>query len=397
MKRTGFTLIELLIALAIGSMVLTILFNSLFQTIRLVDKADDFVDVTTRATIMKHQLEKDLMGAFIPTQAQPSQEEKDKDSEKTNNNNKKPEPTKDEPDKKPDKKKLKPLTNIFYGVNKGNQLDVLTFITNNPMSAYWGTGKAQPKIARIVYHLVEDKENKGFFTLMRQEDNNLEYDAYTQTGPKEIRSYELTEGIKGLSVKYIVQEEKEKPQKTEDEKAPPGQKAPEKPKEEEKEIRFKKLEEWNFEKDAELPKDIKRRIPNVVQITVTLWDAKVERETRFTFNVQILPDLKPIQEQKEPAKKTPQQPGQTPGKPGQQPPSKTPGGPAQRRPSQPGSQPRGPRTAQHKKGRSQRQNVSQGRTISQVEVKIEKYEQSARNNPAALQELDELFKEGLQS
>lgn len=269
MKR-GFTLIELLAALAIASMVITILFNSFFQASRTVDRADDFISINMRAAIFQHQLEKDLMGAFIPVQAQ----------------------------KEDGKKKEPELAKVFYGINRGPMLDVLTFITNNPMSAYWGaqTGKAKPKIARVVYRLVEEKKRKGSYKLVRQENSNLEFNAYALDQKKEIRSYELVDGIKEISVKYMVilePEEEKKPAAAEEKEIKKEKKK--------KEIKFKTLTEWNMEKDVEISRSIKRRIPNVVEIKISFWDVKSIRDVSFTFDIQILPDvmLPPKEKQKE--------------------------------------------------------------------------------------------------
>jgi len=286
--RYGFTLIELLIALAIASTILAILFNSFFQSSRIVDRAEDIMSINSRAALVQYQLEKDLMGAFIPVQAL-------KDENKKDDTGKKPEPKKE-------KKELKELKKVFYGINKGEKLDVLTFITNNPMSAYWSQqlGKAKPKIARVVYRFVEDKERKGWFTLLRQEDYNLDFEAYALGGPKEVRAYELAEGIKDFSVTYTVMFEEEK----KDEKK-------------KKEVKFKTLSEWNMEKDAQIPKDIKRRIPNAVGIKVTFWDMKGIRDASFTFSILILPDVsfnpkvvaKDIDKKTDTAKKSPSTPG----------------------------------------------------------------------------------------
>jgi len=275
MKR-GFTLLELLAALAITSVVITLLFNSLFQTTQIVDRSDNLININTRAILVQHQLEKDLMGTFLPVQSFKEKEE----------------------EKKPEKKESKKLTKVFYGINRGPILDILTFITNNPMSAYWGkqTGKAKPKIARIVYRLVKDKEIKESYTLLRQEDSNLEFNSYgLGIGPKEIRSYALADGIKELSVNYkVILEPEEKKEKQEDKKTTAA-KAPTA----KKEIKFKTLDQWNMEK--EMPKDIKRRIPNVVDVKISFWDDKGQRDVPFEFSIHIIPETteEPIKKSKD--------------------------------------------------------------------------------------------------
>ena len=302
--RYGFTLIELLAALAIASLALTLLFNSFFQTTRIVDRADDLISTSIRATVLQHQLEKDLMGSFIPVQAYKDEEKEKKDKKDEAKKAEKKEPKKE-------KKERKELTKVFYGVNKAQMLDILTFITNNPMSAYWSDklGKARPKIARVVYRLVEDKERKESYTLFRQEDYNLEFEAYALGSTKEIRSYEVVDGIKELSAEYTVMIEEEEEKEKKDEKAEPKKAEPskkeEKPKKKKK-ITFKKFPEWNMEKEEQIPKDIKRRIPNVVEIKAVLWDTKCVTTFPFTFSIPIIPDVSIKLREKSEDKKTDQ-------------------------------------------------------------------------------------------
>jgi len=323
MKR-GFTLIELLVAIAIGSVVLTLLFNSFFQTTGIINRADDIISINTRASLVQHQLEKDIMGAFLPVQAF---KEQDTTSTTTTTTAATTPQKKPPPKKEAEKKEKKKLTKAFYGINRGALLDVLTFITNNPISAYWSkqTGKAKPKIARVVYRLVEDKEQKGSFTLLRQEGTKLEFESYTAgEGSKGIRAYPLVEGIKEFEVKYKViiepEEKKEEPKKQQNQQQPP-KKEPEKKEKKKKEIKFKTLDQWDFEK--EMPKDIQRRIPNIVDVKLTLWNEQATRATSFEFSIPIIPEIseKPIKKPdqgKTDDKKTGKQPAQ-PGQAGSSP------------------------------------------------------------------------------
>jgi len=275
MKR-GFTLIELLVAIAIASVIITLLFNSFLQTTKIVDRIDNTISINTRAALIQHQLEKDIMGAFLPVQAF---KEKEKKSAANNKNQKVPIQKKEGAKKK--------LTKVFYGINHESMLDLLTFITNNPIRGYWGkkTGYAKPKVARIIYRLKEDPSQKNSFTLYRQEGNNLEFKKYgSNKQTKGARSYPLAEGIKELIIKYrvILEPEKENSEKKNNKK-------------QKKEIKFKTFDQWNFEK--ELPKNIKRPIPNIVDVSLVLWDSKEQRNYSFEFSIPIIPDIseKPIE------------------------------------------------------------------------------------------------------
>lgn len=296
MKR-AFTLIELLVALAITSVVITLLFNSFLQTTMIVTRADNIMSINTRAALIQHQLEKDIMGAFLPVQAfrdREDQQQKDKKANNMKTFDKKPSPK-----KRTEKEELK---KIFYGINRGIMLDLLTFITNNPMSAYWGakTGRAKPKIARIVYRLEEDSNRENSSTLYRQEGAKLEFEPYSKAeGVSQIRAYPLAEGIKELTVKYRVVLEEEEEKGTREEQA---EKAGKKKKEKKKETQFKTFDQWNLEK--EMPKNVKRRIPNVVDIKLVLWDDKGDRDATFEFSIPIIPNIseKPIKKQSEESK-----------------------------------------------------------------------------------------------
>ncbi len=318
MKR-GFTLIELLAALAIASVVITLLFNSFFQTTGIISRADNNIGINMRAIVLQHQLEKDIMGAFFPVQAvkeedkaKKNKEQQQKQTAQAQGEQKKVQPS--PPPVKEEKKEKKRLKKAFYGINQADMLSLVTFITNNPMSAYWSKkiGKAKPKIARVVYRLVEDKQEKGVYTLYRQEGTSLEFEDYGSQGKKPIRSYPVAGGIKKLSIKYYVVIEKEK-----EEKKPPvlnQQESPKSPPKEEKkkrEIKFKTLDQWNFEKEK--PKDIKRPIPNVVEISITFWNEKRTGDASYKFSIPIIPEIndKKKEEIKPQQKKGKQQPSST--------------------------------------------------------------------------------------
>ncbi len=276
--KAGFVLIEVLLASLISSIIGAALFGAFYQVNRAVRVVDDFVDVYAKAAILQHQLEKDLAGTCIPVEAVPAAP-KDK--------NKK---DKEEEDKEKKKEPKKPFAKLFYGVNRAGMFDMLTFITNNPLQVYWGAkaGKAKPKIARIVYRLVEDKEEKGSYTLMRQESYQLEFDKLERKA-KEAKSYELVDGIKKMKLEYVLAIEKDKEKK-----------------EKKGEKEYRTFNEWVKEDLAEKkPEKEKkeRRIPHGINITVSLWDGRKERFTEFIFKINLITDLdeEPQEKQKKQA------------------------------------------------------------------------------------------------
>ena len=156
-------------------------------------------------------------------------------------------------------------------------------------------GKAQPKIARVVYRLVEDGKNS--FKLLRQEDTDLEFNAYSDS--TKIRAYEVADSIKEFKTTYIAVHKK-----TEDIKpTSPGKQHMVK-----EEKTLEKTAEWNIKKeDGKKANEQKRPIPNVIQIELALWNSDAhERATTYEFSIPILPNVT-----KKPKKQSPQ-PGISP-------------------------------------------------------------------------------------
>src|SRR5579863_3211355 len=123
--KYGFMLIELIVATLIASLIAGVLFAALFQSSRVQGSVDNIIDFSVRVGVVANQLEKDVMGCFIPQQAQEKSS-----SVKTSKNTSTD--VKEEEQKTPVKEKPKPIEKIFYSANKNGQLDTLTFVTNNP-------------------------------------------------------------------------------------------------------------------------------------------------------------------------------------------------------------------------------------------------------------------------
>jgi len=293
--QKGFTLVEILIAMAIASFVIGLLFNGIFQVNRMMKKNDTRINMTRRAALVLHQFQKDIMGVFVPLEAQPKEEKPEtKDSTTTTTQQNSQQAAQKSPSKK--KKDSKPLTKIFYGTNKNKNLDLLTFITNNILEIYWSdrAGKARPKIARVVYRLVKDQNEKDSYTLLRQESSTLDFDAFKLDTTKKIRAYELISGIKELSIKYMVKEEEKRDKDKTVEKEEISEDTTNKKQEPKK---FKTLKIWDLKKEKKEKKEKeseKRKVPNYVIIKIVLWDDVKESTATFNTTIPILPDFTPI-------------------------------------------------------------------------------------------------------
>ncbi len=270
--KKGFVLIELLLATLIASLIGGILFTALYQTNRFQTVVDNLIDVYTRATIVHNQLERDLMGAFIPVEAQLEKKE-----EKV----------------PPKRKEIKPINHIFYSRNRNDHLELLTLITNNPMTIFWGakSGKAKPRVARVRYTIQPEADRKDSFVLLRQEDYELDMSAFKQE-TKKIRAYEVIDGIKDISVQFTaVIEKKEKENEGKEEKIT---------------REYRMLNEWKseFKDAAEKQKDLPR-IPHFVEVKLSLWDNRYQKDVTFVFTFALPVDTEKEESKEKPKKEKP--------------------------------------------------------------------------------------------
>ncbi len=284
--KNGFILIEILLASALAAIIGSILVTVLWQSYRAQAAIDNFADVYGKASILGNQLEHDIMGAFIPVQA---------DLQPTTT----VAPPKQPEAKKKEKEKPPPIDKIFYATIRENKLDTLTFITSNPLQVYWGAkvGKGKPKVARVVYQLKPDPDIKNAFILTRQEDKELDFGKYKQDIAKPIRALQIVDNIKALTVNYtyIVPQKDEK-----DVKEKEGKKVKE----------YKTSKDWpdykELQKEGKEPE--RPPIPQLVEVSISFWDNKQERDTQFVFTIPIMVDIeiKPPEKKKNETKKKPE-------------------------------------------------------------------------------------------
>lgn len=272
--KPGFTLIEVLLALVIVAIMGSMLFTALVQINSGARIADTLIDDSQRALIIHQQMEKDFMGVMVPVAAVFEEEEKNaqKGAPQTppQTQNAKPPEKAVEPKAK---EKPKVVTKVFFATNKETNLDTLTFITNNPLQVYWSEkiGKIKPRIARVVYRLVAEKDTKNVFKLMRQEGQDLYFDAYKSGGTKEIREFMLADNIKSFAISYhyIVEPKKDEKNKSSEK--------------EKKEV--KTVKEWNSDEKEQKEKRGGKQYPDWIAITCSVWDVARERSTEYEFKL----------------------------------------------------------------------------------------------------------------
>lgn len=309
MNRSGFSLVELLVATLIASLLGSLLFSALYQVNRGVPVIDTRTDVYEKAAIVNAQLERDLSGVtatneYYVRQLSLRQEAwagKKKAEEKSEQDKSKTEKEKAAKEKaealeeKSEEKPKKPLEKIFYGTNKEGAFDQLTFITTNPLQVYWSgkAGQAKPRVARVMYKLVEEapsKTGKKSYRLIRQESSNLELDSFNkETAPEQV----LADGIKSLTVEYtaiIPEQEKKEAQKETAEKT-----------EKKKKKEIKKVADWLGKKPeegavgaseaAETDKGKLPVVPQIVEFNIAFWDQQKKRAIPFSFKTMVRSEI----------------------------------------------------------------------------------------------------------
>jgi type II secretory pathway component PulJ len=288
--KSGFMLIELIIATLIASMVAGVLLAALFQSTRVQTSVDNVIDLSVRVGVVANQLEKDLIGCFVPKQASlitSSSAEASKDGKKEQTEEFSPESDK--------KNKPKPIEKIFYSTNKNGQLDALTFITNNPLAVYVGkdVGVVKPKVVRVQYSLKPENEKKDSFALFRQESIELDLENY-----KNITPYEVIGGIKKCTITFTA---KIKKQPAEAPAAADSANAPKKAENPKISYEYKTLNEWVSEQKKEDNKEKSEfpRIPYQVEMKLVLWDKQEKKDKEFTIVCEIPTDFSPIKNKKE--------------------------------------------------------------------------------------------------
>lgn len=278
----GFVLMQLMITLVVSAMLSTALLFAIMQMSQSKIVLNTVTGVYGRIAIVQNQMERDVMSAFIPAQVDLLQTSTEK------------------------KEQEKPLEKIFYGTSRepGHRMELLTFITSSPLEVFYGVKNTQPKprVARVVYRLVPDERHANSFILMRQEGTtNLQFDAYKQDATGSLRSFALIDGIQDFSISYVAIEVDAK---------------------EEKQTRvFKKTNSWDSTPKKEQKEASERqqmfvkkeqvKLPNQLEMKLTLWDSTFENTRMFEFVIPIAYKAseyeQPPQEQKKQEKKDEQQ------------------------------------------------------------------------------------------
>jgi prepilin-type N-terminal cleavage/methylation domain-containing protein len=288
--QTGFTLIELVISIAIAAILGVGVTLFLSQTGSYQAAVEDRASLYTRASVALHQLEKDISGARVPIEN--ILHEQKMRAEK----NKKTTPQPQKPGEKTEAEEvIKPIARVFYVEQKNKQLTTLSCITDNPLKIYWSksVGSSKPDIARVLYRFVPDPQHDHSFILTRQEGIDLDFSAYDPKNVKAARSYEVIDGIKTCSLRCIVIQPREENTESEksEKKATSEQKKPQPPvSEAPPKVTEYGVWDWPLVDKAkqESEKTPEVAVPNLISLTLELWDARYEHTKEFVYTIPIL-------------------------------------------------------------------------------------------------------------
>lgn len=271
--RSGFTLIELVVGLLISSIILLALYSSFYVTGKVIKASDDIINIDVHLAIVAHQLENDISGIFVPLQLSSTTTTTIATSpQQPAAPTKTPEQEKESPQKE--------IKDIFISSNKDTSLQLLSFITNNPLQMYHKEGPTS-RMVRVVYKLVPN-EDKTSFALTRQEATNLDLKDFEIKGKQGIRAYELTQNIKSLQVEYRYPETTKQEEKKESNEPNPKDTKPE-----QQPIAFKAVKEWGKENVPAKEKESLPKIPQFVSFTFELWDLHHRQSQTFILNYAI--------------------------------------------------------------------------------------------------------------
>ncbi|MCL5875165.1 MAG: prepilin-type N-terminal cleavage/methylation domain-containing protein [Candidatus Dependentiae bacterium] len=275
-NHSGFTLIELLIATAIAAILSTFIFGLVRQMGKATVIVDTSVDIYLKGSLVQRVMEKDLSGVCVPFtamgQEEPKKQPRQKPAMPPAPGASKAQGAQVETEK--EKKKAPEITKLFYAVGQKKLIDIMTFITNNPLQTYGSVvgDNPKPRIARVVYRL---KKKEGFaelsvYTLMRQESYELDFEKFKEG---KIPEYDVIDNIASFSCKFIMLKEEED-------------------KEGKKKSELIKSDDWDHEKEkGEKVDPNERRVPHAVEVTVEIGDVRMKNIRKFDFIIPILPDF----------------------------------------------------------------------------------------------------------
>ncbi len=266
--RQGFTLLEILIGTLISSILSTILMYVISQATHLQRVVDSRVQTWVPLSIIEHQIERDIMGVFVPIRGLKQAKKKEKNKKpKDEKNPSSPELPSTQELRRTGRRtgKVKKLENVFYVKRGGTGIEQFSFITTTVLPNY---NQAKIHIARVVYTVVPDSDDSQVFSLVRQEGSELELEPYVKQDSAFL-PIALSEHIAGMNMRFVIL----------------------KPKEDKSGIDFVFSDMWPMQEEQKEngKKEPELLVPDFVEITLSIWrNRSLEKKEAISWYVPIV-------------------------------------------------------------------------------------------------------------
>ncbi|MFH1644646.1 MAG: prepilin-type N-terminal cleavage/methylation domain-containing protein [bacterium] len=321
MRKQGFTILELLIALSISSFVILGMLQGYRNVSNMIDRSRNLMVLNRKICLFFNQLERDLSSSFIPflnTPVHPELSRRKPEEGKKEASTIKPIADKDK--EKEDQKNyfVGEILPDFEEKIKGKRRELfksLNFITTNALRIY---SEKRVMLVRVMYELVKDKEksrqDKIVYNLLRRETTDLENfkfkedDSIIQRDKKsDIKTYLIVDNVKNLFVEYIADQSEALRQAQGDRDLSKKKSVFAK-----EEVEKTRLFIWGNTKETE------NLVPEMVDVFITFWDEKLEKESSFECLIPIssYPTQKPSEEKPGDQRAKPEQKLTQPGQKG---------------------------------------------------------------------------------
>lgn len=272
--KKGFAPLEIMLGLAIMSLVGGTLTQVLFQLTSSLKKVSFIADTALQELVVQNLWEKEFAGALVPELIPIEQEEKKQEQKKI------PEKELKKEEQKEQKKTVLP-PKAFYYQNRAGNLELLTFITTNPLQVY---DTSKPRLVRVIYRLLPDKKRENLFVLHRQETPEIMNEGVFEN-ESTIKGFVVATGIQKISLEFLAYLQKQELDKqVQEKKEEQKEQKKDNPEKEEKELI--KRESWDANQNKQEERQDGKKmplIPNFIKCTFVIGLEQNSTQIESTF------------------------------------------------------------------------------------------------------------------
>lgn len=273
----GFSLIDVMAAVAVGGIMIMLLFRSVVQTGRVVTGIESTVDSFSDVALFKNRFEKDVLGMFVPqsvsvdllasiassTETTPDKKTETGTANQAESSKPRAEKTKDKSTSEESDTEL----DTIYMVKRGQRRNVgsFSFITTNVLTVY---DDVKPRVARVFYELESKPDAVNRWQLKRYESGILDFNAFMSAKREgTVRGYVILDNIQKLTLHSWI----------------PQQQVSQEESKEKKTVEYHQLAMWS----DETVKEHKQLLPHFIELEGTIVDPRKKRSVSFQSFVPI--------------------------------------------------------------------------------------------------------------